>query len=91
MNPNTGEIFSGEQMKEMHEALSKDEFLKQTKDFIPVDKNDMTKRQLSEMQVSMKDNRSKLGKKRIEVMSSINNKKRKAKKRAAKKSRKKNR
>lgn len=59
MNINTGEL------REFEESMRDD------KNWIPVDKHDMTKKQIEELFVSAKDHRSKLGIKRDSAIRKI--------------------
>jgi len=55
MNINTGEIKEFDEKSNLLEKL--------TKEWIEIQKKDMTKKQKKEMKVSLKDHKSKLGKK----------------------------
>jgi len=57
MNTKTGEILEGVKLEELSKLL--------TGDLMQVDPDDMTDKQKKEMKVSLHDNRSKLGKKRV--------------------------
>ena len=84
MNTNTGEVFSAEDFKKMSQSMTEDEL----NDFVEVDPNELTKKQMAQNLVSLFDHRSTVGK---QLTNARSKKKNKAKRRTAKKSRKKNR